>query len=115
MAIIVGGLALSGLGQAFAFDASNTTALDAVDDAAAGAAAGLVSGARQAGSLFGLAVAGSVFRLLERNAESVTGTRQAFLDALEPTMLGVAACCAVGVVIAMLGRAHPAARRARLG
>ncbi|MFO7591619.1 MAG: MFS transporter [Acidimicrobiia bacterium] len=115
VAIIVGGLALSGLGQAFAFDASNTTALDAVDDAAAGAAAGLVSGARQAGSLFGLAVAGSAFRLLERNAESVTGTRQAFLDALEPTMLGVAACCAVGVVIAMLGRAHPAARRARLG
>jgi len=114
VAIIVGGLALSGFGQALAFDASNTTALDAIDDAAAGAAAGVVSGARQAGSLLGLAIAGSVFRLLERHAESVTGTTQAFLDALEPTMLGIAACCGIGVLVAMLGRARPSAVRARV-
>jgi len=110
MAVIVVGLVLSGLGQALAFDASNTTALDAVDDAAAGAAAGLVSGARQAGSLLGLAVAGSVFRVLERNAESAVSTKQAFVDALEPTMLGVAACCAIGVVLAVWARSRPSRR-----
>ena len=107
VAVVVSGLVLSGLGQAFVFDASNTTALDAIDDSQAGAAAGLVSGARQAGSLLGLAVAGSVFRLLEQSAPAGASADRAFLDALEPTMLGVAVCCAAGVVVAMLGRARP--------
>ena len=104
MVLVVGGLALSGLGQAFAFDASNTAALDAVADTDAGAAAGLVSGARQAGALLGLVVAGGVFRLLEGHTSTGASRGQAFLDGFLPTMLGVGVCCFLGIAVAFRGR-----------
>ncbi|HEY7134972.1 MAG TPA: MFS transporter [Acidimicrobiia bacterium] len=62
------GLFLAGIGQAFAFNVSDVAAMDAVASEKAGVASGVISGARQVGSLFGLAAAGAVFKVAEQRS-----------------------------------------------
>lgn len=62
---VVAALALAGIGQAFAYNASTTLTMNAVPDARSGAAAGILNGARQLGSVLGIAVTGLVFQSVE--------------------------------------------------
>jgi EmrB/QacA subfamily drug resistance transporter len=58
-------LAVAGIGQGFAFNASTTATMNAVPDTLAGAASGILNGARQVGSTLGIAVTGAVFQSIE--------------------------------------------------
>ncbi len=98
--LVIGGLFLSGGGQAFAFNGSNLGAVASVPAEDLGVASGVVNGIRQAGSLIGLAVAGAVFRII---AGTDPGPDQ-FIEALRPTMLFVAVVCAGGAVITWVAR-----------
>jgi hypothetical protein len=62
---VIAALALAGIGQAFAFNASTTATMNAVPDARSGAAAGVLNGARQLGSVLGIAVTGVLFQIVE--------------------------------------------------
>jgi EmrB/QacA subfamily drug resistance transporter len=68
LALSLVGLFLAGIGQAFAFNVSDVAGMDAVAPEKAGLASGVISGARQVGSLFGLAAAGAVFKVAEQRA-----------------------------------------------
>jgi len=62
---VIAALATAGVGQALAFNASTTATMNAVPEGRAGAAAGVLNGSRQLGSVLGIAVTGTVFQVSE--------------------------------------------------
>ena len=99
--LAIAGLALSGAGQAFAFNGSNEAALAEISDDDMGVASGAVNGIRQLGAVAGLAVTGALFDFLQREElDAGAGVVESFMRALRPTMLAVAAVCVVGVMLA---------------
>ena len=110
--LAIAGLALSGAGQAFAFNGSNEAALAEISDDDVGVASGAVNGIRQLGAVAGLAVTGALFDFLRRGEiEAGKGMAQSFTDALRPTMLFVAGICLLGAVLAAGARRRRRATR----
>ncbi len=62
---LIAALALAGIGQALALNASTTATMNAVPDGRASAAAGLLNGTRLLGSVLGIALPGAVFQASE--------------------------------------------------
>jgi EmrB/QacA subfamily drug resistance transporter len=63
--LVVVGLFVAGLGQGFAYNLSNTAGMEAMPDEKAGVASGVLQTARLMGIVVGLAISGSLFKLLE--------------------------------------------------
>ncbi|WP_027133402.1 MFS transporter [Geminicoccus roseus] len=87
LAWVIGALAVAGIGQAFAYNASTTMAMNAAPDAGSGAAAGVLNGARQLGSVLGIAVTGAVFQVVESSRLLAALSPQMALDPDERTII----------------------------
>jgi DHA2 family methylenomycin A resistance protein-like MFS transporter len=104
------GLALNGVGQAVAFNVTNIVAIASVDDSSDGMAAGAISGIRQTGSLFGLAIAGAAFTA----AGGVTSLAASgppppeLVDGIHAAMAVTVAFCVAGALAARWARTAPA-------
>ena len=108
--LAVAGLALSGVGQALAFNGSNEAALAEISGDDVGVASGAVNGIRQLGAVAGLAVTGALFDFVQRGRiDAGEGLAESFTGALRPTMLFVAGFCLLGALVA--SRARRSARR----
>jgi Na+/melibiose symporter-like transporter len=96
------GLALNGVGQAAVFNVTNIATISSVDDSRDGMAAGAISGIRQTGSLFGLAVAGAAFTAAGGVTSLATpGPPPAgLLDGIHAAMAVTVAFCLVGALAA---------------
>src|SRR5207237_749053 len=62
------GLVITGFGQGFAFNISNTAGMAAIDEQKAGVASGVLSSARLMGIVVGLAISGALFKVFENRA-----------------------------------------------
>jgi MFS family permease len=84
LAIVIVALLVAGVGQALAYTVSTTGGMAAIPEAKAGAASGILSMIRLLGAVFGVAVAGALFKALEngRLAELLAAAG-ASLDASE--------------------------------
>jgi MFS family permease len=65
LALILAGLLLFAVGEAFAYNVSTAAAMLAIPEAKAGAASGVQNTIRQFGIIFGVAVTGALFKALE--------------------------------------------------
>ena len=65
--IVIGGLILHSVGQAYAYNISTTAAMDMVSEEKAGEVSGLVSSVRMMAIVFGVAITGALFKILEKN------------------------------------------------
>ena len=68
VALVVLGLIIAGLGQGFAYNISNTAGMEAMPDAKAGVASGVLQTARLMGIVVGLALSVALFRGLENRS-----------------------------------------------
>ncbi len=80
--IVIVALLVAGVGQALAYTVSTTGGMQAIPEAKAGAASGILSMIRLVGAVFGIAVTGALFKATENSklAELLT-TSGANLDA----------------------------------
>jgi len=67
-ALVIAGLVISGFGQGFAFNISNSAGMEAISPDKAGIASGVLSTVRLMGIIIGLALSGVLFRGLEHHA-----------------------------------------------
>jgi EmrB/QacA subfamily drug resistance transporter len=105
------GLALSGIGQAVVFNATNVAAVSSVDAEREGMAAGVVSGVRQMGSLLGLAVAGVAFSSAGGALGAGAVSPDLFVDGLHAAMAVTAGAAVLGLVASGWARsARPVSR-----
>src|SRR5215217_8938484 len=76
LAIVIVALLVAGVGQALAYTVSTTGGMAAIPEAKAGAASGILSMIRLLGAVFGVAVAGALFKVLENDklAELLTAS-----------------------------------------
>ncbi|HSO95486.1 MAG TPA: MFS transporter, partial [Acidimicrobiia bacterium] len=65
--LVIAGLIIAGLGQGFAYNISNTAGMEAMPDAKAGVASGVLQTARLMGIVIGLALSVALFRGLENH------------------------------------------------
>jgi MFS family permease len=105
------GLALNGVGQAVAFNVTNIVAITSVDDSSDGMAAGAISGIRQTGSLFGLAVAGAAFTAAGGVTSLATSgsAPPGLVDGIHAAMAVTVVFCVVGALAARWVGTTPAA------
>jgi EmrB/QacA subfamily drug resistance transporter len=68
LALVIAGLVVSGFGQGFSFNISNSAGMDAIPDDKAGIGSGVLSFVRLMGIIVGLALSGAVFKALENDA-----------------------------------------------
>jgi len=68
LALVIAGLVISGFGQGFAFNISNSAGMEAISPERAGIASGVLSTVRLMGIIIGLAISGVLFRGLEHHA-----------------------------------------------
>jgi MFS family permease len=68
LALVIAGLVISGFGQGFAFNISNSAGMEAISREKAGIASGVLSTIRLMGIIIGLAISGMLFRGLEHQA-----------------------------------------------
>jgi EmrB/QacA subfamily drug resistance transporter len=82
MTIVIAALLVAGVGQALAYTVSTTGGMQAIPEAEAGAASGILSMIRLVGAVFGIAVTGALFKAMENGklAELLTASG-ASLDA----------------------------------
>ena len=66
--LVIVGLVITGFGQGFAFNISNTAGMEAIDEQKAGVASGVLSSARLMGIVVGLAISGALFKVFENRA-----------------------------------------------
>src|SRR5207244_8095549 len=66
--LVIVGLVITGFGQGFAFNISNTAGMEAIDEQKAGIASGVLSSARLMGIVVGLAISGALFKAFENPA-----------------------------------------------
>lgn len=64
---VMAGFVLQSVGQAYAYNISTTAAMDVVPEQKAGEASGLVSTVRMIAVVFGVAITGALFKILEKN------------------------------------------------
>jgi EmrB/QacA subfamily drug resistance transporter len=67
LALVIAALLVAGVGQALAYTVSTTGGMQAIPEAKAGAASGILSMIRLIGAVFGVAVTGAVFKTMENN------------------------------------------------
>jgi EmrB/QacA subfamily drug resistance transporter len=105
-------LALNGAGQAAVFNSTNIVTISSVDDEHDGMAAGAISGVRQSGSLFGLALAGAAFTAAGAvTSLAVSGPPPPeLLDGIHAAMAVTVGFCLVGAVAARWVRPGSPAR-----
>ncbi len=65
LTIVIAALLVAGVGQALAYTVSTTGGMQAIPEAKAGAAAGILSMIRLVGAVFGVAVTGALFKAME--------------------------------------------------
>jgi hypothetical protein len=63
--IVIAALLVAGVGQALAYTVSTTGGMQAIPEAKAGAASGILSMIRLLGAVFGIAVTGALFKVME--------------------------------------------------
>lgn len=68
LALVIVGLVVSGFGQGFSFNISNSAGMDAIPDDKAGIGSGVLSFVRLMGIIVGLALSGALFKALENDA-----------------------------------------------
>jgi EmrB/QacA subfamily drug resistance transporter len=66
--LVIVGLVISGFGQGFSFNISNSAGMDAIPDDKAGIGSGVLSFVRLMGIIVGLAISGALFKALENDA-----------------------------------------------
>ncbi len=67
LTIVIAALLVAGVGQALAYTVSTTGGMQAIPEAKAGAASGILSMVRLAGAVFGVAVTGALFKAMEND------------------------------------------------
>ena len=67
LSIVIAALLVAGVGQALAYTVSTTGGMQAIPEAKAGAASGILSMIRLLGAVFGVAVTGALFKAMENN------------------------------------------------
>jgi EmrB/QacA subfamily drug resistance transporter len=67
LAIVIAALLVAGVGQALAYTVSTTGGMQAIPEAKAGAASGILSMIRLLGAVFGVAVTGALFKAMEND------------------------------------------------
>jgi EmrB/QacA subfamily drug resistance transporter len=67
LSIVIAALLVAGVGQALAYTVSTTGGMQAIPEAKAGAASGILSMIRLVGAVFGVALTGALFKTLENN------------------------------------------------
>lgn len=65
---VISGMVVAAIGQAIVFNVSGVAAMTSVPREKSGIASGMISTVRQGGSLFGLAIAGALFKVVEAPA-----------------------------------------------
>jgi EmrB/QacA subfamily drug resistance transporter len=87
LALVIAALLVAGVGQALAYTVSTTGGMQAIPEAKAGAASGILSMIRLVGAVFGVAVTGALFKTMENSklAEllSASGARLSASDRAE--------------------------------
>jgi len=68
LALVIVGLVISGFGQGFSFNISNSAGMDAIPDDKSGIGSGVLSFVRLMGIIVGLALSGALFKALENHA-----------------------------------------------
>jgi EmrB/QacA subfamily drug resistance transporter len=66
--LVIGGLVITGFGQGFSFNISNSAGMDSIPDAKAGIGSGVLSLVRLMGIIVGLALSGALFKTLENDS-----------------------------------------------
>lgn len=66
--LVIVGLIVSGFGQGFSFNISNSAGMDAIPDDKSGIGSGVLSFVRLMGIIVGLAISGALFKALENDA-----------------------------------------------
>ena len=76
LTIVIAALLVAGIGQALAYTVSTTGGMQAIPEAKAGAASGILSMIRLLGAVFGIAVTGALFKVRENDklAELLTAS-----------------------------------------
>ena len=76
LTIVIAALLVAGIGQALAYTVSTTGGMQAIPEAKAGAASGILSMIRLVGAVFGIAVTGALFKVRENDklAELLTAS-----------------------------------------
>jgi hypothetical protein len=67
LTIVIAALLVAGVGQALAYTVSTTRGMQAIPEAKAGAASGILSMIRLVGAVFGVAVTGALFKAMEND------------------------------------------------
>ncbi len=67
LSIVIAALLVAGVGQALAYTVSTTGGMQAIPEAKAGAASGILSMIRLLGAVFGVAVTGALFKAMENS------------------------------------------------
>jgi EmrB/QacA subfamily drug resistance transporter len=77
LSIMIAALLVAGVGQALAYTVSTTGGMQAIPEAKAGAASGILSMIRLLGAVFGVAVTGALFKVMENDklAELLAASR----------------------------------------
>jgi EmrB/QacA subfamily drug resistance transporter len=84
ISLVIVALLVAGVGQALAYTVSTTGGMQAIPEAKAGAASGILSMVRLVGAVLGVAVTGALFKAMENaRLTSLLGTSGANLDASE--------------------------------
>ena len=65
--IVMGGFIIHSVGQAYAYNISTTAAMDLIPQEKAGEVSGLVPTVRMMAIVFGVAITGALFKILEKN------------------------------------------------
>ncbi|MEP6623922.1 MAG: MFS transporter [Acidimicrobiia bacterium] len=99
LAVLVGALVLSGVGQAFVFNVSNVVAMSTADAMAGGLASGVINEVRQLGALIGLAAVGAAFAGIQGSAPG--SHAEAFVTALRAPSLALAAVCIAAAIFVL--------------